>query len=355
MLGTGATSAVDEVSDSKHPGQVLARKKIAHGRTSKRFTFAKVAREIMLLKKLRHPHIVKLVDSYTTPTSTELLMSPVADCDLATFMKSCAQDTGNDYVCDSSTINRMGSWIGCLSSALAYMHGEGVIHGDLKPQNVLVKGSRVWLADFGIAMAENSRDTSKDFSMTPMYCAREVWSRSCRGRPADIWSFGCVILEMCACMAGKSIQNLQESQTIGRSKPYHEDIQATLRWLELLRLFFEYFEHLRSVTYILGAVASMLLADPQARATADEVRGQLAPNNCCRQLLDHVSHTSDRKTPSGFLWENKFEEGFNGCVLDENYRSGYDVDGPQPSTHSGCHKIGAYPRSVPSFPEFASC
>ena len=82
-------------------------------------------------------------------------------------------------------------------------------HRDIKPQNILVKGSSVYLTDFGISLDwENlSRSTTtKDTAKSMLYCAPEVARYEKRNTSADIWSLGCVFLEMLTIINGKTLE-----------------------------------------------------------------------------------------------------------------------------------------------------
>jgi len=70
-----------------------------------------------------------------------------------------------------------------LTDAVDYAHSQGVIHRDLKPDNVMITtGGQVVLTDFGIAQMINvSSDTAADVTGTPLYMSPE----QVQGQPAD--------------------------------------------------------------------------------------------------------------------------------------------------------------------------
>lgn len=96
-----------------------------------------------------------------------------------------------------------------MLEGLRYLHANGVIHRDLKCANVLVDNlGIVKLSDFGASkkIISNYADgdgsvfenecVSKTFIGSPYWIAPEVIRKTGHGKPADIWSLGCCVLEM---------------------------------------------------------------------------------------------------------------------------------------------------------------
>jgi serine/threonine protein kinase len=90
-----------------------------------------------------------------------------------------------------------------VADALAYVHGQGLIHRDVKPANVLISDAgRVFLADFGIARLVDSAHVTQagDVLGTPAVFAPEQVSGEPVGPPADVYALGLVLLE---CLTGR--------------------------------------------------------------------------------------------------------------------------------------------------------
>ena len=78
-----------------------------------------------------------------------------------------------------------------LTNALDHIHSRGIIHLDVKPENILVFSSVFKLCDFGLAM----HDTEQAFRGTPRYASPEVYTRDHRiTSAADYWSMGMTLI-----------------------------------------------------------------------------------------------------------------------------------------------------------------
>jgi mitogen-activated protein kinase kinase kinase len=92
--------------------------------------------------------------------------------------------------------------------ALAYLHEQNIIHRDLKCANILINEQlEPKISDFGTAKVVYGKDKddiarlSASLKGTPFYMAPEVVKRTGHNQSADIWSFGCTIIEM---LSGKA-------------------------------------------------------------------------------------------------------------------------------------------------------
>ncbi|XP_062181404.1 mitogen-activated protein kinase kinase kinase 17-like [Phragmites australis] len=82
-----------------------------------------------------------------------------------------------------------------VARGLAYVHGTGLVHGDVKARNVVIGADgRAKLADFGCArMVAGS---ARPFGGTPAFMAPEVARGEEQGPAADVWALGCTVIEM---------------------------------------------------------------------------------------------------------------------------------------------------------------
>ncbi|KAF1828174.1 kinase-like protein, partial [Decorospora gaudefroyi] len=143
------------------------------------------------MKRLKNQHFVQYIGSYTTVRSLDLIMTPVADCTLAEYMEELGT-TASD-----STLQ---SFFGCLATSIAYLHTNRIKHGCIKPNDILIHRSSVFIADFEDSLDFSDVDVSYieegPDPIAPRYASPEIAAMEAPGTPADIWALGCVFLEM---------------------------------------------------------------------------------------------------------------------------------------------------------------
>jgi serine/threonine protein kinase len=223
-LGSGGYGQVDKIASKisfRHYALKRIRRGAAFGKNSKE-AMKTFKGEIRIVKGIEHRHIIQYVGSYTDRTYLGLVMAPVADMDLAAFLeRTCvdvqatsAANTGSlverlrDQALASEMCATVRMYFGCLAAALAYLHERSIRHKDLKPQNILVHQGNVLLTDFGLSREFADDIGSTTSGTTPVsrrYCPPEVALYKARNTSADIWSLGCVFLEMTAALHGHNV------------------------------------------------------------------------------------------------------------------------------------------------------
>lgn len=226
-------------------------------------TMKSAINELLVLKRVEHHHIVDFIGSYTDSKYFGLIMAPVAEHDLAAFLKLAH---GSD---DHQTLLR--SFFGCLATALAYLHDSDIRHKDIKPENILVKQENVLFADFGLARdfrdASRSETTGKT-ALSPGYCAPEVAAFLPRDTSSDVWSLGCVFLEIVGVLKGRTVEDRERFfESRGSGGPYLSSNRAAYKqWVSQLRSTPDYLDDAP-----LDWVDEMVRTKSKLRATAREI------------------------------------------------------------------------------------
>ncbi|KAI9747646.1 MAG: target of Sbf, partial [Chaenotheca gracillima] len=252
-LGVGGFGVVDMVRgkpSSPVPGRVFARKTVLVG---SQLAFDEAFREVQNVKRLKHPHIITVALSYEEDVpfkrskAFRIIMEPVADMNLADFLGDCEESTiAEPFLYPDSGSpegneirQQLFEWFGCLVSGVAFLHENRVRHRDIKPTNILVKGTQVLFTDFGSSKGfgeEVTMQTGGGSRMkTKLYAAPEVGAGRPRGKPSDIYSLGCVFAEMFTVLVGQNLADFESCRGMGGSTAYHIYQNETLRWLIYLR------------------------------------------------------------------------------------------------------------------------
>lgn len=192
LIGQGGMGFVFKARQPKLD-RVVALKILAQPLAEQKMFAERFTREGRTLAKLNHPNIVTIHDFGQAGPFFYLLMEFVDGVNLRQAMRAGAVTAGQAL----AIVPR-------ICEALQYAHNEGVLHRDIKPDNILLDArGRVKIADFGIAklMAEAAGDnplTGSGASLgTPHYMAPEQIERpDAVDHRADIFSLGVVFYEM---------------------------------------------------------------------------------------------------------------------------------------------------------------
>lgn len=276
LLGTGGFSLVDEVL-LRGTNLKICRKTLKKRDSS---AFGDLIQEVGVLQQLRHPHIIRFLGTYSRGDSLAILLSPVADVTLSVWLDKYAVGIplyGQDD---------MTKMFGCLASSIRYLHEKRPLikHMDIKPQNILVMEGKyqfphLVLSDFGIS--EISKENLSDAGSGPLtrrYCAPEVASSVSRGPEADVWSLGCVFLEMASAILQTANLGYRELQNEFREiKCYYHDIPRVYRWIDCL----QGRQTNAGNGCTLETVKSMLNPNPVRRPDAGTISAIFTPGPCC--------------------------------------------------------------------------
>ena len=148
-----------------------------------------VVREILCLKSLQHPNVLAIREVVVTVAHVFLELEFVPQ-DLATFLRGSR--------CRPSLRREL---MRQLLAGVMFCHGRGIMHRDIKPQNILVSPEphQLKIADFGMSTYQGFVASCQDWSVeivTLWYRAPELLRHTRYGRQIDIWSVGCVMAEL---------------------------------------------------------------------------------------------------------------------------------------------------------------
>ena len=169
-------------------------------------------------KTSKHHHFVALHAAIIIGGEFSILFEPVASHgDLAIFLDDHVERA--EYLPDLKQRQRfLNRAFGCLVSGLTFLHDSTIRHKDLKPQNILVHiernrfgedDFRLLYTDFGSSYdySAEGHSTSVGYAhgFTKRYCAPEVVQNWPRNTKSDMYSLGCVFIDIEAALNPESV------------------------------------------------------------------------------------------------------------------------------------------------------
>jgi len=188
-LGSGGMAMVYRAHDLRHDRAVAI--KILRAGVAAALGRERFLREITVTAGLDHPHILPLLDSGEAAGVLYYVMPCVEGESLRERLRREARLPVDEAIAIARE----------LADALQYAHDAGIIHRDVKPENILLAGGHARLADFGIAQA-NATTPGPPLTQTGFVIGttRYMSPEQALGLPldnrSDIYSLGCVLYEM---------------------------------------------------------------------------------------------------------------------------------------------------------------
>ena len=219
QLGKGGMAVVYLCRDPRQKGKIVAVKDIRTELKPGMRMAERVEHEVMLLKELDHPRIVKVYDLLKFPRGSAIIMEYIDGLPLDHEIGAGRRITWDFGV---RILREIGE-------ALAYAHSRGVIHRDLKPDNILYseRHNMMKLVDFGLARLYGEE---VDVSMTrtgmvvgtPHYMSPEQVSGKQLDQRSDVYSFGATLYYLITGqrhVEGSNIMDILEQQRSGNIVP----------------------------------------------------------------------------------------------------------------------------------------
>jgi len=189
-IGRGGMATVFRARDLRHDRLVAV--KIMHPELALALGRERFLREIRVAAGLQHPNIVAVHDSGEANGLLYYVMPFVEGETLRRRLEREQRLSVDDALRIAHEV----------SDALGYAHARGIVHRDVKPENILLADTgHALVADFGIAraaqLAREDQLTATGVSLgTPAYMAPEQALGEATDARADVWALGCMLFEM---------------------------------------------------------------------------------------------------------------------------------------------------------------
>jgi serine/threonine-protein kinase len=230
-IGRGGMATVYLAHDLRHDRRVAI--KVMNPELSATIGAERFNREVKIAAKLSHPNVLGVFDSGEARGLLFYVMPLIEGETLRDKLQRERQlsiDESIQIICE-------------VAEALGYAHSHGIVHRDVKPENILLQDGRALVADFGIArLAERDGEKLTKTGMavgTAAYMSPEQAAGERTDARSDVYALGCVLYEMLvgqppfmganamAIMAQHSMATLPEIRVMRNSIP--EELEAVIR------------------------------------------------------------------------------------------------------------------------------
>ncbi|KAJ7999099.1 hypothetical protein DPEC_G00211900 [Dallia pectoralis] len=241
-LGKGTYGKVNKAVEKS--GRMVAIKSIRKDKIKDDQDLMHIRREIEIMSSLNHPHIITIYEVFENKDKIVIVMEYASRGDLY------------DYLCEKQRISEREArhFFRQIVSAVHYCHGNGIVHRDLKLENILLdENCNIKIADFGLSNLFRGDEYLQTFCGSPLYASPEIVNgRPYKGPEVDTWSLGVLLYTLvhgAMPFDGLNHKNLIQQISTGnyRKPPKPSDACGLIRW--------------------------MLMVNPERRATIEEIAG----------------------------------------------------------------------------------
>jgi len=285
--------AHDETLDRDVAIKFLLPERVASGEASARFL-----REARAVARLSHPHIMTLYDVGREGGWHYLVLEYIPGQDLHALM---VEHGGPLPVHEALHAIR-----GTLS-ALAYAHAQGIVHRDVKPENIMVTpDSQVKVTDFGLALARGDVRLTQEGMVvgTVLYLAPEVVTGTPADRRADLYAVGAVLYEL---LAGRppftgddpmAVFSQILNVPVTSPRAFDPSIPAEVERVVVKLLAKDPAERYGSAEEVLAALPGLTEAEALAATAAEQITTERASLSLLERIVRSSSTTHPKQEPA---------------------------------------------------------
>ncbi|XP_036376255.1 NUAK family SNF1-like kinase 1 [Megalops cyprinoides] len=240
-LGRGTYGKVKKAIE-RHSGREVAIKSIRKEKIKDEQDMVHIRREIEIMSSLRHPHIISIYEVFENKDKIVIVMEYASKGELY------------DYISDRRRLSERETrrFFRQIVSAVHYCHKNGVVHRDLKLENVLLdENCNIKIADFGLSNLYHKDKLLQTFCGSPLYASPEIVNgRPYHGPEVDSWALGVLLYTLVygtMPFDGGDHKNLIRQISNGeyREPTQSSDARGLIRW--------------------------MLMVNPERRATVEDI------------------------------------------------------------------------------------